>query len=171
MKLVSLFVVAILAMSVTQAEAKKRRHSEDANGNQATTGIVKSKKTGATARVSFSLASKFQAYIDELEDQHGAIIYSMGGIRRGSCSSRHMHPCGKALDICQLRRGIVAGKCRLPDRSAIAKIANRHGLFEGGQWCHHDYGHVQAGVTAGPCNSNSMAAKRKRNRYAASYSN
>lgn len=170
MRLVSFFAVVILAMSVTQADAKRQRHSEDANGNQAySSGIVKSKKTGATARVSAALAAKFQAYIDDLEDNHGAVIYSMGGIRRGSCSSRHMHPCGKAMDICQLRRGIVSAKCRLPDRNTIAQIASRHGLFEGGQWCHHDYGHVQAGVTAGPCGSNTMAAKRKRDRYAASH--
>jgi hypothetical protein len=65
------------------------------------------------------------------------------------------------LDICQLSRGRVDSRCHLPGRQAVAAIANRHGLFEGGQWCHSDYGHAQVGVTAEAC-GNTMSAKRHR---------
>jgi len=134
----------------------------DANGN----GVVRSRKTGATARVGASHAGKFQAYIDDLE-AHGVVVRFMGGIRRGRCSSGHMHPCGRALDVCQLSRGRVDSRCHLPSRQAIAAIANQHGLFEGGQWCHHDYGHAQVGVSAAACGEQRVyAAKRHRHRLA-----
>lgn len=163
-------VVTTLALSsllnviaITQADAKHRRM--DANGN---IGVVVSHKTGAKARVGAAYAATFQAYIDDLE-AGGAVLFSLGGNRRGRCSSRHLHSCGRALDVCQLRRGVVSSKCRLPDRSALAVIAARHGLFEGGQWCNQDYGHAQVGVTAGPCGT-TLAARRhhhhKRTRYA-----
>src|SRR5882757_9956999 len=70
-------------------------------------GIVASRKTGARARVGISHAARFQAYIDDLENNHGARILFMGGIRPGGCSSSSLHPCGRALDVCQLRRGVV----------------------------------------------------------------
>jgi hypothetical protein len=41
--------------------------------------------------------------------------------------------CGKALDVCQCRRGVVDPRCHLPGRATIAAIAGPHGLFEGGQ--------------------------------------
>lgn len=118
---------------------------------EAQSGIVTSHKTGAKARVGAHFAAMFQAYIDDLESNHGAIIRNMGGIRRGHCGSASLHPCGKALDVCQLSRGRVDSRCHLPDRQEIAKVAAAHGLFEGGRWCHSDYGHAQVGLTAADC--------------------
>lgn len=149
------------AIAITQAAAKQK--TLDANGNVA--GVIVSHKTGASARVGVAHAAKFQAYIDDLENNHGATIKFMGGIRRGRCSDAHLHPCGRAIDVCQLSRGRVDHRCHLPDRSSLAIIAKQHGLFEGGQWCHHDYGHAQVGVTAGACGS-TYAARKKRVRYA-----
>ncbi len=122
-------------------------------------GIVRSHKTGATARVSPQYSHLFQAYINDLESA-GASIYYMGGYRRGPCSARSMHPCGKALDVCQDARDRVSGhkNCHLPGRQQLAAIAARHGLFEGGQWCHGDMGHAQVGVSAAACGSNLYGA-------------
>ena len=121
----------------------------DANGN--TAGLVVSHKTGARARVGVAYAGRFQAYIDDLENNHGARVLFMGGIRPGRCSPESQHPCGKALDVCQISRGGVDRRCNLPDRATLAQIASAHGLFEGGRWCHSDYGHAQVGVTAAAC--------------------
>ena len=121
----------------------------DANGN--TAGIVISGKTGARARVGIAYAARFQAYIDDLETNHGARVLFMGGIRPGPCSPSSEHPCGKALDVCQLRRGVVDSRCNLPGRRALGEIAASHGLFEGGRWCNSDYGHAPIGVTAAAC--------------------
>jgi hypothetical protein len=121
----------------------------DANGN--TAGVIISSKTGARARVGVAYAARFQAYVDDLEKNHGARILFMGGIRPGRCSVASEHPCGKALDVCQLRRGAVDPRCNLPGRAALAQIAAAHGLFEGGRWCDSDYGHAQIGVTAPAC--------------------
>jgi hypothetical protein len=128
---------------------------------------IRSNKTGAHASVSPRYASQFQAYIDDLEAA-GATIKFIGGYRKGSCSPRHLHPCGKALDVCQLSRGRVDSRCHLPNRTAIALIAARHGLFEGGQWCNSDYGHAQVGQTAAPCNGTTASARSHRHhrRYA-----
>ena len=60
-----------------------------------------------------------------------------------SCSIFGEHPCGKALDVCQLRRGVVDPRCNLPGRVALGRIAASHGLFEGGRWCDLDYGHAR----------------------------
>jgi len=126
-----------------------RQPARSAKGNMA--GIVISRKTGARARVGVAHAARFQAYIDDLENNHGARIIFMGGIRPGRCSSSGMHPCGKALDVCQLRRGVVDPRCHLPPRRTLAQVASSHGLFEGGRWCNSDYGHAQVGVSAGDC--------------------
>jgi hypothetical protein len=75
----------------------------------------------------------------------------MSGIRPGHCSPANEHPCSKALDVCQRRRGVVDPKCNLPGRAALGWIAASHGLFEGGRWCDSDYGHAQIGVTAAAC--------------------
>jgi len=157
----ALAVVYMLVVALAHpAEAKRHHHRSaafEANGS----GIVISKKTGAKAHVGASHAAAFQAYIDDLE-AHGAAVRFMGGIRRGKCWSGGMHPCGKALDVCQLSRGRVDGRCHLPGRQAIASIAAQHGLFEGGQWCHSDYGHAQVGESAAACgSSNSLAARRR----------
>lgn len=131
-----------------------------ASQTQAESGLIRSHKTGATAHVAPAHAAKFQAYIDDLES-HGAIIRFIGGYRRGPCWSGGLHPCGRAVDVCQLARGRVDRRCNLPSRQAIAAIAQRHGLFEGGQWCSSDYGHAQVGVTAGACGTNLYSAVRK----------
>ena len=128
----------------------QRRPARSAKSNMPP-GIVMSRKTGARARVGIAHAARFQAYIDDLENNHGARILFMGGIRPGQCRSSSMHPCGKALDVCQTRRGGVDLRCNLPARRALAQIASSHGLFEGGRWCDSDYGHVQVGVSAGDC--------------------
>jgi hypothetical protein len=114
-------------------------------------GIIMSSKTGARARVGVAYAARFQAYIDDLEKNYGARVLFMGGIRPGRCAPESEHPCGKALDVCQLRRGVVDPRCNLPGRVALSQIASAHGLFEGGRWCHSDYGHAQIDVTAPAC--------------------
>lgn len=130
-------------LEITRAEP--RQHDAGA-------GIVRSGKTGATARVALRYVGVFQAYIDDLE-AHGAAVYYMGGIRRGHCSNASQHPCGSALDVCQDWRGHVsaARDCHLPRPQEMAAIAARHGLEEGGIWCHSDYGHAQAQPSAGRC--------------------
>lgn len=139
-------------------------------GAQANAWDVKSHKTGATASVAKRFAARFQAYINDLE-AHGARILFMGGYRhKHSCSPRHMHPCGRALDVCQLSRDRVSRRCNLPSRKVMARIAKRHGLFEGGQWCHGDRGHVQVGISAPACSERTLAARRyKRSRIAKQY--
>src|SRR5262245_35721676 len=132
------------------AAAPRKAHAIDANGNKAY-GVVISLKTGAKARVGISYAARFQAYIDDLENNHGVRVLFMGGIRPGHCSPASEHPCGKALDVCQRRRGVVDPRCNLPGRVALGRIAASHGLFEGGRWCDSDYGHAQIGVTAAAC--------------------
>ena len=134
----------------TVASARTQPAVLDANGN-ATAGVIVSSKTGARARVGVAYAARFQAYIDDLETNHGARVLFMGGIRPGHCSPASEHPCGKALDVCQLRRGVVDSRCNLPARRALGEIAAAHGLFEGGRWCNSDYGHAQIGVTAAAC--------------------
>lgn len=163
---------------ITHQRARQREIAPvDANGSpaQATSakfaqvgsGIVVSRKTGATARVAPGYRAKFQAYVDDLE-AGGAVVRFMGGYRKGPCWSGGLHPCGKALDVCQLARGRVDPKCRLPGRATMIAIAARHGLTEGGIWCNSDYGHAQVGMTAGPCGSNlySAVSKFKRGRFA-----
>lgn len=133
----------------TIATAQHQPSALDANGN--TAGVVISGKTGARVRVGIAYAARFQAYIDDLENNHGARVLFMGGIRPGHCSPSSEHPCGKALDVCQLRRGVVDSRCNLPGRRVLGEIAASHGLFEGGRWCNSDYGHAQIGVTAAAC--------------------
>src|SRR5262245_9422684 len=88
----------------------------DANGN----GVVRSNKPGATARVGIAHVARFQAYIDDIE-AHGGTVRFMGGMRRGKCWSGGMHPCGKALDVCQTGRGRVDPRCHLPSRHELAR--------------------------------------------------
>ncbi len=126
-----------------------RKRTLDANGNPV--GVIISLKTGAHARVDISYVERFQSYIDDLEANYGARVLFMTGIRPGRCSSSSEHPCGKALDVCQLRRGVVDRRCNLPGRVNLGQIAASHGLFEGGRWCNSDYGHAQIGVTAAAC--------------------
>jgi hypothetical protein len=106
----------------TIATARRRSPAVDANGNPA--GIVKSDKTGARARVGIAYAARFQAYIDDLESNYNARVLFMRGIRPGRCSTSSEHPCGKALDVCQLRRGIVDPRCHLPGRGVPSDMSS-----------------------------------------------
>jgi hypothetical protein len=112
-------------------------------------------KAGGRASVSPRYAARFQAFVNDLE-AHGAVVKFMGGYRSGVCGQANKHPCGMALDVCQLSRGVVArgqvwgGRkqpdCRLPDKAEMSAIARAHDLFSGGDWCRpDDYGHVEAG--------------------------
>jgi D-alanyl-D-alanine carboxypeptidase len=131
----------------------------DANGNAA--GFVISSRTGARARVGIRYAARFQAYIDDLATNHGARVLFMGGVRPGSCSPSSEHPCGKALDVCQLRRGVVDPRCKLPARAELGRIAASHGLFEGGRWCNSDYGHAQVDATRACGESRNRITRKK----------
>jgi hypothetical protein len=66
----------------------------DANGNIAA-GIVMSRKTGARARVGVAYAARFQAYIDDLETNHGARVLFMGGFGPGDVRHRANTPAEK----------------------------------------------------------------------------
>lgn len=148
------------ALDANGTAARRQRASQaspEPRHGQIGSGIVRSGKTGATARVAPQYAGKFQAYIDDLESQ-GATVRFMGGYRKGPCWAGGLHPCGRALDVCQTARGIVDRRCGLPSRRAMISTATRHGLTEGGIWCHSDRGHVQVGMTAGPCGKNLYAA-------------
>lgn len=161
MKLITIMILAIATIFLVQGADAKRHHHKtqvDANGNTSSGCQVRSQKTKATATVGCQHAASFQSYINSLESA-GATILFMGGNRHGHCSDRHMHSCGRALDVCQLSRGKVDSRCHLPSRSAIASIAARHGLFEGGQWCNHDYGHAQVGVSAAACGERTLMAR------------
>jgi len=141
-----LIVAVMFACLIASPSLARHRTIVDANGNSA--GNVVSHKTGATARVGAQYASRFQSYIDDLESR-GASVRFMGGIRRGHCWSGGLHPCGRALDVCQLARGRVDHRCNLPSRHELGQIAAAHGLYEGGRWQNSDYGHAQVGCTAG----------------------
>ena len=121
-------------------------------------GIVRSRKTGATAHVSASFAAVAQAVVDDLEQNHGAVIKFMGGYRRGPCASWSLHPCGLAIDLCQLSRGVVDSRCNMPSRAVEEQVARAHGAYSGGEWCSQDRGHIQAKETASPCGHNLYAA-------------
>ena len=159
---IALLLAAFVFATPSSAHTRHGHHAHhraihvhsDANGN------VVSHKTGAHATVGVRYAAKFQAYIDRIEAA-GARVLFMGGIRHGRCSSGHQHPCGMALDVCQLRRDRVDGRCGLPGRHALARIAASVGLFEGGQWCHGDYGHAQVEASAPACGT-MMAARSHR---------
>src|SRR2546427_179935 len=57
-------------IKVTVATTQHQTRVVDANGN--TAGVIISAKTGARARVGIAYAARFQAYIDDLENNHGA---------------------------------------------------------------------------------------------------
>lgn len=120
-------------------------------------GIVRSAKTGATAHVSPRFQPIAQAVVDDLEAR-GAVIRFMGGYRKGPCWAGGLHPCGLAIDLCQLRRGVVDPRCKLPSKAVEASVAAAHGALSGGIWCNGDRGHIQLGQTAGACGSNLYAA-------------
>src|SRR4029078_8834367 len=63
------FIEALESKPSVEAAARRPR-SLDAHGNSAG-GMVISRKTGARARVGVAYAARFQAYIDDLENNHG----------------------------------------------------------------------------------------------------
>jgi hypothetical protein len=160
-----MFSIAVFYALISNANATHRRihHApRDANGNIAhVLTTIRSKRTGATARVDSRYASQFQNYIDDLENS-GSVIRFMGGFRHGRCASASLHPCGRALDVCQVARGRVDARCRLPGPAILAEVASKYGLFEGGRWCNSDYGHAQIGVTAAACSSTHFASAMPR---------
>lgn len=145
-------IAALIFINVPAgAEPYNKQHQQIKKVHLTGIGLVISNKTGAVARVSPTYQAKFQAYIDDLEAA-GASVKFMGGYRHERCAPpRHKHACGMALDVCQLRRGIVRADCHLPAKSTMIAIAARHGLTEGGQWCNNDRGHAEAGASAGAC--------------------
>lgn len=157
----SAFIATLTVISPAHALdlSARKKIATDPNGNPV--NVVRA-ATGATARVAAKYQAAFQGYIRDLEAA-GATIKFMGGIRGGHCSSGSKHPCGMAMDICQYARGVVDRRCNLPSRPIIAQIAARHGLFEGGQWCNHDYGHVEAGGSSS-CHSHRYASRKKHRR-------
>ena len=151
---------------VASTTSTYRSDDEDSRAEQPSVGvsgggIVRSHKTGATARVSVAFASTAQAVVDDLEQNYGAAIKFMGGYRRGPCASWSLHPCGLAIDLCQLARGVVDGRCNMPSRAIEEKVARAHGAYSGGEWCNNDRGHIQAKETAAPCGHNLYAAVTK----------
>src|SRR6478735_2096654 len=151
------------AQKIQQAQQTQPQqpHVLDANGNK---GFIISHKTGARARVGVAYAARFQAYIDDLENNHGARVLFMNGIRPGRCAPASEHPCGKALDVCQRRRGVVDARCNLPGRFTLGRVAAAHGLFEGGRWCNSDYGHAQVDVTAAACGERGVRIVQRQSR-------
>jgi hypothetical protein len=158
-------LVCVFAASSVHARSHRHQAVVDANGNAP--GVVVSHKTGARARVAPEYASRFQSYVDAIEAT-GAEVRFMGGIRPGHCSSSSMHPCGRALDVCQTGRGRVDHRCHLPAPAQLRSIAASVGLFEGSAWCHSDYGHAQTQETAAACGSRpaTMTASAKSRRAA-----
>lgn len=153
---------AEMTTGLVKDTTQKVKGALDGNGNKAPApGIVVSSKTGARARVGIAYAARFQAYINDLENNYGARVLFMGGIRPGRCLPESQHPCGKALDVCQLGWGRVDQRCNLPDRVTLGRIAAAHGLFEGGRWCHSDYGHAQTSVTAAACGNSPFRIVRQ----------
>ena len=134
--------------------------THEAFSGETGSGIVRSKKTGATAHVSARFAPIAQAVVDDLE-RGGATIRFMGGYRKGPCWAGGLHPCGLAIDLCQTARGVVDARCNLPSRAVEASVAAAHGALSGGIWCNQDRGHIQLGQTAGACGSNLYAAVSK----------
>src|SRR5512146_2064153 len=108
LRIAFILTIAVLSADMSHASGAHRRLQTDvldANGNAAQVlATIRSKHTGATARVDSRYAAEFQSYIDDLE-AHGAVIRFMGGFRRGHCANASLHPCGRALDVCQLARG------------------------------------------------------------------
>lgn len=151
---------ALKAAKVGNRSAREAKASPAGPKGDSRPGVVRSGKTGATARVSPKFAPIAQAIVDDLEAR-GATIRFMGGYRKGPCWVGGLHPCGLAIDLCQTARGVVDRRCNLPPRSVEASIAAAHGALSGGVWCHQDRGHIQLGKTAGACGSNLYAAVAK----------
>lgn len=139
--------------AVREASAPIQAEQANPGPRPLDSGVIRSEKTGATARVDSAYQAKFQALLDDFE-AHGATVYYMGGRRPGHCSLGSQHPCGWAVDFCQDYRGHVSGArdCNLPRPAEFHALVRAHGLYDGSVWCSTDYGHVQA-KDSGGCNN------------------
>ena len=119
-----------------------RHHRESSREFRAAT--VHSRKMGKTAHVAAAVAPAFQGFLNDIEDA-GARIKFMGGIRPGRCIvPDSLHPCGRAIDVCQFKRNVVDRACfSAVSRGSISRIAHRWGLVDGGDWRHADFGHFE----------------------------
>ena len=106
-----------------------------------------SRKTGARARVGGAHAARFQAYIDDLENNQAPAVPLHGRHASGTLSSSGMHPCGKALDVCQMRRGVVDSRCHLPARRRLRRLLTPWPV-EGGRCAIRTMVTSSSGVTA-----------------------
>lgn len=153
-----------ITITITRRNHRASTGPHDANENRAEiaagSGIIRSHKTGASARVSPRAAAAMQSMINDLEQNYGATVRFVGGYRNGSCPQgegrhycllRHQHFFGLAMDVCQTSRGVVDPRCNLPAPAIFHRIARAHGLYEGSVWCNTDYGHVQF-INSGGCN-------------------
>lgn len=98
--------------------------------------------SGRTAVVAQSAASRFVAFIRDLEG-FGYPIQDIGGYAyRRIAGTRRMskHAFGLAVDINQLERDVVSVRM---DRRVVSRLASRHGLVSGGDWRHGDLGHFE----------------------------
>lgn len=104
-------------------------------------------KDGRTAEVAAIVQPNFQALVDELENDYGYEIRSIGGYARRNAvgsSSFSYHASGLAIDLNPSENGMV--KPRPPDApeptdmplngtgSAMEALAAKHGLGWGGAW-------------------------------------
>ena len=122
-------VVNALGFKGAAAPASQPPRAFDANGNRAA-GIVLSRKTGARARVGVAYAARFQAYIDDLETNHGARILFMGGIRPGRCSPSSEHPVERlwmcASSVEAWSTGVAISPLALPSaRSLLLTVSSK----------------------------------------------
>src|SRR3569833_3299779 len=125
-------VLVLFIPNVSQASGSHRgRHAvRDANGNIAHSLVtIRSRKTGATARVDAQYASEFQSYVDDLEGR-GAVIRFMGGFRRGRGGGAARRPCGRARGGGRRARGRGGAGGRRPRPAARAAGAGGRGRGE-----------------------------------------
>lgn len=128
----------------------------DANGNAA--GIVRA-SNGLRVRVASSAQATLQCVVDHVEAA-GVHITALGGIRAGRCSSRSMHPCGKAIDINQTARDINGPPRAVSNAAALACNA-----VSGSWWTGNpDNGHFQVGGWAGNHGQGTTYAARRHHR-------
>lgn len=107
---------------------------------------------GVPIRVATAYGQRFEAFCKDMAAAgYRAIAAFTNGYRPwGTCRGCEMHPRGLALDYDQLARDRTAVRM---SRSEASRIARRHGLVSGGDWCHGDLGHfeVDVGTNAPPC--------------------
>lgn len=130
---------AILAIAVaSDADARTRHRATVSKSNLVTVTTHKLKKR---FRVAAAYAPAFKGFVDDFE-QSGGTIRFIGGFRSGHCWTGGLHPCGRAIDICQYSRGVVDRRCHWPRNTT--QLAHKWGLTDGATWRHGDRGHIEA---------------------------